>query len=153
MATLWIVTRESGGQRRTKWFATSGGAQREATRRSFAWDGYEIAADVMLVTVTGPEWAVAEILARMDPPPHRALPTPVKAPAPNPVPPMPKVEDTNWRAQVKEGLLNLGWKARDAREAVECVAKDVEAGTLEPTNTAELLKRALRSMSKVRRVA
>ena len=49
-----------------------------------------------------------------------------------------------WRDQVHQGLVGLGWPARDAEQAVEAVAP--QAG--ETPDVASLLRAALRSLSK-----
>ena len=49
-----------------------------------------------------------------------------------------------WRDQVHQGLVGLGWSARDAEQAVEAVAP--EAGDL--PNVAVLLRAALRTLSR-----
>ena len=49
-----------------------------------------------------------------------------------------------WRDQVHQGLVGLGWPARDAEKAIEAVAP--EAG--EMPDVAALLRAALRTLSK-----
>ena len=49
-----------------------------------------------------------------------------------------------WRDQVHQGLVGLGWPARDAERAVESVAS--QAG--DPADVAALLRAALRTLSK-----
>jgi len=52
--------------------------------------------------------------------------------------------DQIWRAQVREGLIGLGYNAKDAERAVEAVAP--EAG--DSPNTGALLRAALKTLSK-----
>jgi len=54
------------------------------------------------------------------------------------------VQAASWRDQVHEGLVGLGWPARDAEKAVEAVAP--QAG--EAPDVATLLRAALRTLSK-----
>ncbi|MBM9458793.1 Holliday junction branch migration protein RuvA [Nocardioides sp. zg-536] len=51
-----------------------------------------------------------------------------------------------WREQVHQGLVGLGYSARDAEKAVEAVAD--EAGTTTSPDVGALLRSALRSLSK-----
>jgi Holliday junction DNA helicase RuvA len=51
-----------------------------------------------------------------------------------------------WREQVGNGLINLGWSAKDADAAVAAVAADLDGGEIPPV--AALLKSALRKLSK-----
>ncbi|GAA2445009.1 Holliday junction branch migration protein RuvA [Actinomadura vinacea] len=50
-----------------------------------------------------------------------------------------------WREQVQNGLINLGWSARDADAAVDAVAADLDGET---PPVAVLLKAALKRLSK-----
>jgi Holliday junction DNA helicase RuvA len=52
--------------------------------------------------------------------------------------------DAPWRGQVHQGLVGLGWSAKDADKAVDAVAP--EAG--ETPNVAALLRSALRTLSR-----
>ncbi len=58
--------------------------------------------------------------------------------------------DGDWRAQVRAGLLGLGWSSREAEAAVDSVrplaAEASSAGS--PVSVADLLRAALRSLSK-----
>ena len=51
-----------------------------------------------------------------------------------------------WWAQVQQGLVGLGWSAKEADKAVEAVAGDVRPG--ESPDVAALLRAALRTLSK-----
>jgi Holliday junction DNA helicase RuvA len=53
-----------------------------------------------------------------------------------------------WRAQVRAGLVGLGWSAKEADRAVEAVAPQAEAGNGSGSDVAALLRAALRSLSK-----
>jgi len=53
-----------------------------------------------------------------------------------------------WRAQVHQGLVGLGWSARDADRAVETVAAEQPSGDPAPADVAVLLRAALRTLSK-----
>jgi Holliday junction DNA helicase RuvA len=59
-------------------------------------------------------------------------------------PGLPAAVAGGWRDQVHQGLVGLGWSAKDADLAVEAVAP--EAG--DPADVAALLRSALRSLSK-----
>lgn len=56
----------------------------------------------------------------------------------------------DWTAQVRSGLLSLGWSAKEADAAVEDVAPlaDEATATGAPLSVAELLKSALRTLAK-----
>jgi holliday junction DNA helicase RuvA len=56
----------------------------------------------------------------------------------------------SWRTQVHQGLVGLGWPAKDAERAVESVAADmVSTGSAgDPPDVAALLRAALRMLSK-----
>jgi Holliday junction DNA helicase RuvA len=60
--------------------------------------------------------------------------------------PAPAAADA-WRTQVHQGLVGLGWPARDAERAVESVAAERSAGD-DPPDVAALLRAALRTLSK-----
>ncbi|MFC5746711.1 Holliday junction branch migration protein RuvA [Actinomadura rugatobispora] len=51
-----------------------------------------------------------------------------------------------WREQVQNGLINLGWSAKDADAAVDAVAADLDGG--DPPPVAVLLKSALKKLSR-----
>jgi len=62
----------------------------------------------------------------------------------------PASSDEVWREQVRAGLLGLGWSAREAEAAVETVAPMAAEAASDgaPAPVAELLRAALRSLSK-----
>ena len=51
-----------------------------------------------------------------------------------------------WRDQVRAGLMNLGWAARDAEQAITAVEPELAAGD-EPVDVATALRAALRRLS------
>ena len=54
-----------------------------------------------------------------------------------------------WRDQVREGLVGLGWSAREAEDAVERVAAEESPGPLAgPAEIGALLRSALRTLSR-----
>lgn len=57
-----------------------------------------------------------------------------------------------WRDQVKTGLVNLGWQARDADQAIAAVEADLaaagEAGEPATPDAAAMLRAALRKLSR-----
>jgi Holliday junction DNA helicase RuvA len=57
------------------------------------------------------------------------------------------VQREQWREQVQNGLINLGWSARDADAAVGAVAADLAADGAEVPPVATLLKSALKKLS------
>jgi Holliday junction DNA helicase RuvA len=63
--------------------------------------------------------------------------------------PSPAAADA-WRTQVHQGLVGLGWPAKDAERAVESVAADMVStgSTGDPPDVAALLRAALRTLSK-----
>jgi len=58
----------------------------------------------------------------------------------------------SWREQAQSGLVNLGWPARDAEQAVHAVAADLaEAGdgaVPEPVDVAAVLRAAMKKLSR-----
>ena len=76
----------------------------------------------------------------------------IGAPSPNGVPAQAHGQhhDEAWRDQVRAGLLGLGWSVKEAEAAVDAVAP-MAAESLsdgEPAPVAELLRAALRSLSR-----
>ena len=61
-----------------------------------------------------------------------------------PVAVVPAQTEPAWRVQVREGLVGLGWSAKEADRAVDVVADD--AG--ESPDVAALLRAALRTLSR-----
>lgn len=59
---------------------------------------------------------------------------------------MPGSAAAPWKAQVHEGLVGLGWSAKEADKAVEAVATDHATGDV--SDVAALLRAALRTLSK-----
>ena len=55
------------------------------------------------------------------------------------------VSSAPWRTQVHAALLSLGFAAREAAEAIDVVAMEIESGEVDASETAALLKSALRS--------
>jgi len=55
-----------------------------------------------------------------------------------------------WRDQVQSGLVNLGWAARDADQAIAALEEDgtIGAANGEPVDVALVLRAALRKLSK-----
>ena len=57
-----------------------------------------------------------------------------------------------WREQVRTGLVNLGWQARDADQAIAAVEADLadgeQAGEAGPPDAAIMLRAALRKLSR-----
>jgi Holliday junction DNA helicase RuvA len=57
-----------------------------------------------------------------------------------------------WREQVRAGLVNLGWQARDADQAIAAVEADLadgeQAGEAAPPDAAIMLRAALRKLSR-----
>jgi Holliday junction DNA helicase RuvA len=52
-----------------------------------------------------------------------------------------------WRAQVRQGLVGLGWSAKEAEDAAAAVADGVPADESVP-DVATLLKRAIRMLGR-----
>lgn len=67
-------------------------------------------------------------------------------PAEDDLPYVPAPRTAPWRDQVRSGLTNLGWSARDAETAVDAVA--AELGDADPPELADLLKLAMRRLSR-----
>lgn len=55
-----------------------------------------------------------------------------------------------WREQAQSGLVNLGWPARDAEQAVQAVAADLEAEGVPPesADVAAVLRAAMKKLSR-----
>ncbi len=58
--------------------------------------------------------------------------------------PAPAPTEPAWRTQVREGLMGLGWSAKEAERAMDAVAPDGD----EPTDVGALLRAALRTLSR-----
>jgi Holliday junction DNA helicase RuvA len=56
----------------------------------------------------------------------------------------------SWREQAQSGLVNLGWPARDAEQAVQAVAADLEAEGRPPesADVATVLRAAMKKLSR-----
>ena len=56
----------------------------------------------------------------------------------------------SWREQAQSGLVNLGWPARDAEQAVQAVAADLEAEGVAPesADVAAVLRAAMKKLSR-----
>ena len=56
----------------------------------------------------------------------------------------------SWREQAQSGLVNLGWAARDAEQAVQAVAADLEAEGVPPesADVATVLRAAMKKLSR-----
>ena len=56
----------------------------------------------------------------------------------------------SWREQAQSGLVNLGWPARDAEQAVQAVAADLEAEGVPPESAdmATVLRAAMKKLSR-----
>jgi Holliday junction DNA helicase RuvA len=53
-----------------------------------------------------------------------------------------------WRDQVRAGLVNLGWPARDAEQAIAAVAADLAASPDGDVDVSVALRAALRKLSR-----
>ncbi len=53
-----------------------------------------------------------------------------------------------WRDQVRAGLVNLGWPARDAEQAIAAVAADLDGGPAGDVDVSVALRAALRKLSR-----
>ena len=53
-----------------------------------------------------------------------------------------------WRDQVRAGLVNLGWPARDAEQAIAAVAADLAGGPAGDVDVSVALRAALRKLSR-----
>jgi holliday junction DNA helicase RuvA len=56
--------------------------------------------------------------------------------------------EPSWRDQVQSGLMNLGWPAREAEQAVAAVEAEAESGGEGVPDVAAALRAALRKLSK-----
>lgn len=65
-----------------------------------------------------------------------------------PARPAPRSAEAPWKQQVTQGLLGLGWSAKEADKAVEAVAADGAHDTTDHPDVAALLRAALRTLSK-----
>jgi holliday junction DNA helicase RuvA len=54
----------------------------------------------------------------------------------------------SWRDQVQSGLVNLGWTARDAEQAVAAVAADMAADGAQTEDVATVLRAAMKKLSR-----
>ena len=53
-----------------------------------------------------------------------------------------------WRDQVRAGLVNLGWAARDAEQAIAAVAADLGDSPAADVDVSVALRAALRKLSR-----
>jgi holliday junction DNA helicase RuvA len=88
----------------------------------------------------GAQRIVLELKDRIGAPSRPAVPGDRRTPS----------SDDAWRDTVRGGLLGLGWSAREADAALDAVAPIAEqaAAAGEPASTADLLRAALRSLSR-----
>jgi Holliday junction DNA helicase RuvA len=100
-------------------------------RRAVAADDVKTLTRVPGIGQKGAQRIILELKDRL------GTPTVGAAPSAGPV-------DAPWRGQVHQGLVGLGWSAKDAEKAVDTVAPD--AG--ETPDVAALLRAALRTLSK-----
>jgi Holliday junction DNA helicase RuvA len=102
----------------------------DAVRRAVAGDDVRTLTTVPGIGQKGAQRIILELKDRI------GLPVPVGGPAPSASEP--------WREQVRQGLVGLGWSAKDADKAVDAVADQAGA---EP-DVAALLRAALRTLSR-----
>ena len=62
--------------------------------------------------------------------------------------PTPAAPAAPWRDQVQQGLVGLGWSAKEADKAVEAVAPQVDEHSGDSPDVGALLRAALRTLSK-----
>lgn len=62
--------------------------------------------------------------------------------------PTPAGAQADWRGQVQQGLVGLGWSVKEADKAVEAVAATVDDGSADPSDVGALLRAALRTLSR-----
>jgi holliday junction DNA helicase RuvA len=103
----------------------------DAVRRAVASDDVRTLTTVPGIGQKGAQRIILELKDRLG------------APVSSATGPRPTASDS-WRDQVQQGLVGLGWSAKDADQAIETVADD--AG--EKPDVAALLRAALRSLSK-----
>jgi Holliday junction DNA helicase RuvA len=60
----------------------------------------------------------------------------------------PAARAPSWRDQVQSGLVNLGWPARDADQAIAALEEEGALSGPEPVDVATVLRAALRKLSK-----
>jgi len=104
-------------------------------RRAVATDDLKTLTRVPGIGQKGAQRIVLELKDRIGPPTAgRTAPAAAAAPT------------AAWRDQVHQGLVGLGWSAKDAEKAVEAVAPEADG---DPTpDVARLLRAALRTLSK-----
>ena len=90
----------------------------------------------------GAERIVLELRDRLGPPGESGAAAGIPGVRPHLVPP--------WRDQVQSGLINLGWAARDADQAIAALEEDgtIGAANGETVDVAVVLRAALRKLSK-----
>jgi Holliday junction DNA helicase RuvA len=87
----------------------------------------------------GAQRIVLELRDRLGPPGEAALPGT-----------RPPARAASWRDQVQSGLVNLGWPARDADQAIAALEEEGAIGADADVNVATVLRAALRKLSKQR---
>jgi crossover junction endodeoxyribonuclease RuvC len=102
----------------------------DAVRRAVAGDDVRTLTAVPGIGQKGAQRIILELKDRIGPPVGRQLSTPAEPP---------------WRSQVREGLVGLGWSAREADKAIDAVAAGAD---VPDPDVGALLRAALRTLSR-----
>ena len=111
----------------------------DALRRAVSAEDLRALTMVPGIGQKGAQRIVLELRDRLGPPGDTALPGT-----------RPAARAASWRDQVQSGLVNLGWPARDADQAIAALEEEGAIGADADVNVATVLRAALRKLSKQR---
>jgi len=111
----------------------------DALRRAVATEDLNALTMVPGIGKKGAQRIVLEMKDRLGPPGDAGDALPGGRPA---------ARTPSWRDQVQSGLVNLGWPARDADQAIAALMEDGTITDGEPVDVASALRAALRKLSK-----
>jgi len=110
----------------------------DALRRAVLTEDVRTLTQVPGIGQKGAQRIILELKDRIGPPTGHA------AAGASPLPPA----EPAWRAQVRQGLVGLGWSTKEADKALDLVAADTGADDDPAPDVAALLRAALRSLSR-----
>ncbi|WP_148574942.1 Holliday junction branch migration protein RuvA [Nocardioides caldifontis] len=110
----------------------------DALRRAVLGEDVRTLTQVPGIGQKGAQRIILELKDRIGPPTGASGPGATTLPSGEPA----------WRGQVRQGLVGLGWSAKEADKAIDLVAADTGADDEASPDVAALLRAALRSLSR-----